>query len=106
MMWLQRLLKLEKSLAPIHRDTNSLTRIGSNIDETLRIVDRALGSHESALRQESVIKKGPRPDDISPYTVALDELVRASRDVSRRGPGSSASNHLVSSALETAVPPR
>ncbi|KAG0152288.1 hypothetical protein CROQUDRAFT_649657 [Cronartium quercuum f. sp. fusiforme G11] len=83
----ERLSRLEKSLAPIHSDTRTLTRINANIEKTLHAVDQVLGNHDAALRQEMVIKNGPDPENLVLFTHALDEVAKSASDLLRTGAG-------------------
>ncbi|EGG05149.1 uncharacterized protein MELLADRAFT_88251 [Melampsora larici-populina 98AG31] len=82
-----RLSRLEKSLAPIHSDTRTLTRINTNIEKTLNAVDQVLGNHDAALRQQIVIKNGPDPENLTVFTHAMDEIVKSASDLVRTGAG-------------------
>lgn len=86
-----RLSRLEKSLAPIHSDTRTLTRINTNIEKTLNAVDQVLGNHDAALRQQIVIKNGPDPENLTVFTRALDEIAKSASDLTRTGAGDKAS---------------
>ncbi|KAH9816215.1 Cullin repeat-like-containing domain protein [Melampsora americana] len=82
-----RLSRLEKSLAPIHSDTRTLTRINTNIEKTLNAVDQVLGNHDAALRQQIVIKNGPDPENLAVFTHALDEIAKSASELTRTGAG-------------------
>ncbi|BGP16810.1 hypothetical protein JCM10213_004658 [Rhodosporidiobolus nylandii] len=73
-----RLAKLEKSLVPIYKETGRLTRVGKNLESTMRSIDGLLGHHDLVEREEGLIKAGPKPDDLQPYLSAIDRLVSAS----------------------------
>ncbi|KAF8970319.1 exocyst complex component, exo70 subunit [Flammula alnicola] len=69
-----RLAKLEKSILPLYTATQILNRRRGNIDKTLaRIED--LGSNQQDLAaDESLILRGPQPNQIGVYKDALERL--------------------------------
>ncbi|GAA5981638.1 hypothetical protein JCM11641_003926 [Rhodosporidiobolus odoratus] len=73
-----RLARLEKSLVPIYKETGRLTRVGKNLESTMRSIDGLLGHHDLVEREEGLIKAGPKTDDLQPYLSAIDRLVSAS----------------------------
>ncbi|KAI8072383.1 Cullin repeat-like-containing domain protein [Gongronella butleri] len=69
-----RLLKLEASILPIHRSTQNLTRLASNIDDTLQVTDHIVQCLNMPSKEEGFILKGPDENDILPYLQAMGRL--------------------------------
>ncbi|KAF8588183.1 hypothetical protein K439DRAFT_1336032 [Ramaria rubella] len=69
-----RLVKLEKTILPLHDSTQSLTRIIDNIDRTLKSIEKVASNQETAASEEALILRGPQPGNLSIYTDALDRL--------------------------------
>lgn len=54
----KRLVKLESTMLPLHRSTQSLTTLNHNMQEMRQACDRILQYHDSADLEESIIRRG------------------------------------------------
>ncbi|KAM3922746.1 exocyst complex component 7 isoform 8-T8 [Leptodactylus fuscus] len=54
-----RLMKLENSIIPVHKQTETLQRLQENVDRTLSCLDHVISYYHVATETEKVIKDGP-----------------------------------------------
>lgn len=54
----RRLIKLESTMLPIHRSTQTLLRIQENVDEVLDSLDKTLGHYDVVQDEEPLIMQG------------------------------------------------
>ncbi|XP_044152155.1 exocyst complex component 7 isoform X4 [Bufo gargarizans] len=54
-----RLMKLENSIIPVHKQTETLQRLQENVDSTLSCLDHVISYYHVATETEKVIKDGP-----------------------------------------------
>nr|XP_033817002.1 exocyst complex component 7 isoform X1 [Geotrypetes seraphini] len=54
-----RLMKLENSIIPVHKQTENLQRLQENVDKTLSCLDHVISYYHVAKDTEKVIKEGP-----------------------------------------------
>ncbi|KAM8945279.1 exocyst complex component 7 isoform 2-T2 [Pelodytes ibericus] len=54
-----RLMKLENSIIPVHKQTETLQRLQENVDRTLSCLDHVISYYHVATETEKVIKEGP-----------------------------------------------
>ncbi|EJD43374.1 hypothetical protein AURDEDRAFT_66656 [Auricularia subglabra TFB-10046 SS5] len=66
---------LDKSILPLHKSTQSLTRIADNIERTLASIDKMVSDQDGVAAEEALILKGPQPENLQVYVEALERLV-------------------------------
>lgn len=54
-----RLMKLENSIIPVHKQTETLQRLQENVDSTLSCLDHVISYYHVATETEKIIKDGP-----------------------------------------------
>uniref|UniRef100_A0A8C8VQA3 Exocyst complex component 7 n=1 Tax=Pelusios castaneus TaxID=367368 RepID=A0A8C8VQA3_9SAUR len=54
-----RLMKLENSIIPVHKQTENLQRLQENVEKTLSCLDHVIGYYHVAKDTEKIIKEGP-----------------------------------------------
>lgn len=54
-----RLMKLENSIIPVHKQTETLQRLQENVDRTLSCLDHVISYYHVATETERIIKEGP-----------------------------------------------
>ncbi|XP_018089419.1 exocyst complex component 7 L homeolog isoform X9 [Xenopus laevis] len=54
-----RLMKLENSIIPVHKQTETLQRLQENVDRTLSCLDHVISYYHVATETERVIREGP-----------------------------------------------
>lgn len=69
----RRLIKLESTMLPIHKSTQTLMRIQGNIDHVLDSLNKTLGHYDVLQDEEPLIQKGPSARNPTPY---LDTVSR------------------------------
>ncbi|KAG8925974.1 hypothetical protein FRC02_009287 [Tulasnella sp. 418] len=69
-----RLVKLEKSILPVHNSTQALTKLAANIESTLQSIDKIASNQEGIAAEEALILRGPQQSSIGVYTDALERL--------------------------------
>ncbi|UZJ52730.1 hypothetical protein CBS101457_002050 [Exobasidium rhododendri] len=69
----KRLIKLESTMLPIHRSTQTLLRIQNNVDRVLDSLNKTLGHYDVLQDEEPLIQQGPSARDLNPY---LDTVTR------------------------------
>ncbi|KZO98107.1 exocyst complex component exo70 subunit [Calocera viscosa TUFC12733] len=69
-----RLIRLEKSISPLHSSTQSLTRISDNIDKTIQAIDRIAARQEGVAAEEALILRGPNSQHLKSYFDAIERL--------------------------------
>ncbi|KAL1931494.1 hypothetical protein VTP01DRAFT_9637 [Rhizomucor pusillus] len=83
-----RLVKLETSMKPIHRSTQNLTKLATNIDRALAATENIVKCLNLPSKEEAFILKGPEENNVLPYLQKMGELKEAVDTVER--------NHLKS----------
>ncbi|KXS12403.1 Exo70 exocyst complex subunit [Gonapodya prolifera JEL478] len=68
-----RLIRLEKTIAPIHKQMTKLTALHDNIDATIMQMELVTNYFDLAGREEPVITRGPREDHLQRY---MDSVTR------------------------------
>lgn len=69
----RRLIKLESTMLPIHRSTQTLLRIQDNIDHVLESLNKTLGHYDVLQDEEPLVLQGPSTRNPQPY---LDTIGR------------------------------
>jgi exocyst complex protein 7 len=69
----RRLIKLESTMLPIHRSTQTLLRIQDNIDHVLESLNKTLGHYDVLQDEEPLVMQGPSTRNPQPY---LDTIGR------------------------------
>lgn len=69
-----RLIRLEKSILPLHKSTQSLTKLAENIEATLQSIDRLASDQEGVAAEEALILRGPRPNEVDSYIATVERL--------------------------------
>ncbi|KAG8830294.1 hypothetical protein FRC17_005092 [Serendipita sp. 399] len=69
-----RLIKLEKSILPLHKSTQSLSRLAENIEATLQSIDKLASDQEGVAAEEALILRGPRPNEVDTYIATVERL--------------------------------
>lgn len=54
----RRLIKLESSMLPIHRSTQTLIRIQDNVDNVLHSLNKTLGHYDVLQDEEPILRQG------------------------------------------------
>ncbi|CAG8472348.1 12990_t:CDS:10 [Acaulospora morrowiae] len=72
-----RLVRLEASILPIHKSTQTLTKLVDNVDKTRNGVHEIIGYFDLIEQEEAIIKKGPKEDDLEPYLKSIDKCSKA-----------------------------
>lgn len=72
----RRLVKLESSILPIHRSTQQLSHISSNIESTQQELSRSLQHYGVVVDEEPLILRGPNPRDPWPYLEAIQRVAQ------------------------------
>ncbi|KAL5511625.1 EXO70 [Sanghuangporus vaninii] len=69
-----RLLKLEKSILPLHSSTQLLNRRSANIESTLQLIDEVASSQQGLAEEEGLILRGPQATQLDVYIDALERM--------------------------------
>jgi exocyst complex protein 7 len=69
----RRLIKLESTMLPIHRSTQTLIRVQRNVDQVLHSLNKTLGHYDVVQDEEALLRQGPSVRDPQPY---LDTITR------------------------------
>ncbi|CAG8603375.1 9075_t:CDS:10 [Cetraspora pellucida] len=72
-----RLVRLEASILPIHKSTQTLTKLVDNIDKTRNAVVEIIGYFDLVEREEVIIKKGPDGNDLDSYLNSIGKCNKA-----------------------------
>ncbi|RHZ56375.1 hypothetical protein Glove_402g16 [Diversispora epigaea] len=72
-----RLVRLEASILPIHKSTQTLSKLVDNIDKTRGGVLEIIGYFELVEREEMTIKRGPNENDLEPYLNSINKCNKA-----------------------------
>ncbi|CAG8656544.1 42549_t:CDS:10 [Gigaspora margarita] len=72
-----RLVRLEASILPIHKSTQTLTKLVDNIDKTRNSVVEIIGYFDLVEREEVTIKKGPKGNDLDSYLSSIGKCNKA-----------------------------
>ncbi|KAH7344564.1 Cullin repeat-like-containing domain protein [Rhizoctonia solani] len=69
-----RLVKLEKTIRPLHSATQSLTRLATNIDRTMESISSMASQKQDVVAEENLVLKGPKSGQLHLYVDALERL--------------------------------
>ncbi|KAG8690052.1 hypothetical protein FRC09_012160 [Ceratobasidium sp. 395] len=69
-----RLVKLEKTIRPLHTATQSLSRLATNIDRTMESINAMASEKQDVVAEENLVMKGPKPGELHVYVDALERL--------------------------------
>ncbi|CAE6449936.1 unnamed protein product [Rhizoctonia solani] len=69
-----RLVKLEKTIRPLHNATQSLTRLATNIDRTMESINSMASQKQDVVAEENLVLKGPKSGQLHLYVDALERL--------------------------------
>ncbi|KAH8116065.1 Cullin repeat-like-containing domain protein [Phellopilus nigrolimitatus] len=69
-----RLVKLEKSILPLHNSTQLLNRRAANIEGTLQVIDEVASSQQGLAVEEALILRGPQATQLNAYIDALERI--------------------------------
>ncbi|QRW05322.1 exocyst complex protein exo70 [Ceratobasidium sp. AG-Ba] len=69
-----RLVKLEKTIRPLHSATQSLTRLATNIDRTMESINAMASEKQDVVAEENLVLKGPKAGELHIYVDALEKL--------------------------------
>ncbi|CAE6424142.1 unnamed protein product [Rhizoctonia solani] len=69
-----RLVKLEKTIRPLHSATQSLTRLATNIDRTMESINSMASQKQDVVAEENLVLKGPKSGQLHLYVDALERL--------------------------------
>ncbi|KAI9025923.1 Cullin repeat-like-containing domain protein [Phycomyces nitens] len=78
-----RLMKLEASILPIHKATQSLTRLANNVDSALKATENIVDCLNLPSKEETYILKGPDETNVLPYLKAMGRLKDAADTVEK-----------------------
>ncbi|XP_078510699.1 exocyst complex component 7 isoform X8 [Lissotriton helveticus] len=71
-----RLMKLENSIIPVHKQTENLQRLQENVDKTLLCLDHVISYYHVANDTERIIKEGPT-GRLEEYLGCIERIQRA-----------------------------
>ncbi|XP_069510810.1 exocyst complex component 7 isoform X4 [Ambystoma mexicanum] len=71
-----RLMKLENSIIPVHKQTENLQRLQENVDKTLSCLDHVISYYHVASDTEKIIKEGPT-GRLEEYLGCIERIQRA-----------------------------
>lgn len=71
-----RLMKLENSIIPVHKQTENLQRLQENVDKTLSCLDHVISYYHVANDTERIIKEGPT-GRLEEYLGCIERIQRA-----------------------------
>ncbi|CED83615.1 Exocyst complex protein Exo70 [Phaffia rhodozyma] len=80
-----RLIRLEKTLSPVHNSTQSLTRLGANIDATLAALATVRVNQEKTQSDETALMAQPNPSNLGPYLATFDRVMEHISDLKSSG---------------------
>ncbi|XP_065184295.1 exocyst complex component 7-like isoform X2 [Sycon ciliatum] len=83
-----RLLRLENSVQPVYRRTQTLTRLQDNVAITLRELGSIVEYHHVADEVDQPIRDGPIVGDIESYLKLMDRVDKAKSFFQENNPGS------------------
>ncbi|CAE6434452.1 unnamed protein product [Rhizoctonia solani] len=69
-----RLVKLEKTIRPLHSATQSLTRLATNIDRTMESINYMASQKQDVVAEENLVLRGPKSGQLHLYVDALERL--------------------------------
>ncbi|KDN37796.1 hypothetical protein RSAG8_09951, partial [Rhizoctonia solani AG-8 WAC10335] len=69
-----RLVKLEKTIRPLHSATQSLTRLATNIDRTMESINSMASQKQDVVAEENLVLRGPKSGQLHLYVDALERL--------------------------------
>ncbi|KAG9284089.1 hypothetical protein G9A89_022863 [Geosiphon pyriformis] len=72
-----RLVRLEASILPIHKATQTLTRLADNIDRTRNTVYEIISYFDLVEREAEIIQHGPTENDLEPYLNSIGKCKKA-----------------------------
>ncbi|CAG8439218.1 7431_t:CDS:10 [Ambispora leptoticha] len=72
-----RLVRLEASILPIHKATQTLTRLADNIDRTRNTVYEIIGYFDLVEKEKMTIQSGPKENDLEPYLNSIGKCKKA-----------------------------
>lgn len=70
----RRLIKLESTMLPIHRSTQTLLRIQDNVDRVLDSLNKTLGHYDVLQDEEPLVAQGPSARDPQPYLDTINRV--------------------------------
>uniref|UniRef100_A0A7M4EGP0 Exocyst complex component 7 n=1 Tax=Crocodylus porosus TaxID=8502 RepID=A0A7M4EGP0_CROPO len=71
-----RLMRLENSIIPVHKQTENLQRLQENVEKTLSCLDHVISYYHVAKDTEKIIKEGPSGRLVE-YLACLDKIQKA-----------------------------
>ncbi|XP_064007051.1 exocyst complex component 7 isoform X4 [Pogoniulus pusillus] len=71
-----RLMKLENSIIPVHKQTENLQRLQENVEKTLSCLDHVISYYHVAKDTEKIIKEGPT-GRLEEYLSCMDKIQKA-----------------------------
>ncbi|XP_063032105.1 exocyst complex component 7 isoform X4 [Melospiza melodia melodia] len=71
-----RLMKLENSIIPVHKQTENLQRLQENVEKTLSCLDHVISYYHVAKDTEKIIKEGPT-GRLEEYLNCMDKIQKA-----------------------------
>ncbi|XP_062447931.1 exocyst complex component 7 isoform X4 [Rhea pennata] len=71
-----RLMKLENSIIPVHKQTENLQRLQENLEKTLSCLDHVISYYHVAKDTEKIIKEGPT-GRLEEYLNCMDKIQKA-----------------------------
>ncbi|WFD44761.1 exocyst complex component exo70 [Malassezia psittaci] len=80
----RRLVKLESSILPIHKSTQQLSQISSNVEATKQELTRSLQHYGVVVDEEPLLLRGPNPGNPWPY---LEAVQRVAQGIQRNNAG-------------------
>ncbi|KAJ3322596.1 exocyst complex component exo70, partial [Gonapodya sp. JEL0774] len=70
----ERLIRLERTIAPVHKQMTKLTALHDNIDGTILQIELVMSYFDLAGREEAAITKGPREEHLQRYMDAVTRV--------------------------------
>ncbi|XP_073443996.1 exocyst complex component 7 isoform X7 [Dendrobates tinctorius] len=90
-----RLMKLENSIIPVHKQTETLQRLQENVESTLSCLDHVISYYHVATETEKVIKDGPS-GRLEEYLSCIAKIQKAVEYFQENNPGSFELNRVKS----------
>ncbi|XP_059674041.1 exocyst complex component 7-like [Gavia stellata] len=90
-----RLMKLENSIIPVHKQTENLQRLQENVENTLSCLDHVISYYHVAKDTEKIIKEGPT-GRLEEYLNCMDKIQKAVEYFQDNNPDSPELNRMKS----------
>ncbi|KAK0141768.1 Exocyst complex component 7 [Merluccius polli] len=72
-----RLMQLENSIIPVHKQTENLQRLQENVDNTLSCMDHVISYYHVAKETDRIIREGPTGGRLEEYLACIAKIQKA-----------------------------